>query len=35
MSDDISWIKGLREKMMWHIANIGKSRKELLEITAI
>ena len=35
MSDDISWIRGLREKMMWRIANVGKDRRELLEITAI
>lgn len=35
MSDDISWIRGLREKMIWKISNVGKDRRELLEILSV
>ena len=33
LSDDISWIKSLRDKLTWNIENIGKERQELLKIS--
>lgn len=33
LSDDISWIKNLRDKLIWNIENIGKERQDLLKIS--